>query len=137
MSSPILALRAAIRAACLPDAPLRALLGGAAEIRDEPPRGLMPVYAVFGDASCADWSTSSDRGHEQSLAIVVWAQPGSAASALAAADRIAALLDGAPLALAGHHLVQLAATALDTDRDAETGLARATLRLRATSEVAT
>lgn len=135
MSSPLLPLRAAIRARCLADPTLAALMGGSARLFDEPPRGEPPVYGLFGDATLRDWSDTGGRGHEQDLAIVVWARPGSAASGLAAAARISDLLDDADLALDGHRLVALAATAMDVDRDPDTRQARATLRLRAVTEV--
>jgi hypothetical protein len=111
-------------------------MGGAAQIHDEPPRGAEPVYVVFGDAICRDWSTSSDRGHESEFALVVWARPGSAASGLAAAARIAELLESPDLAPAGHRLVQLAIVATETARDRESRLVHVTLRIRATTEVA-
>jgi hypothetical protein len=135
--SPVLALRVAIRAHCAGDAVLAQLMSGAIRLYDEPPRGAEPVYALFGPCELVDWSTSSDRGHEQNLTIVVWAAPGSAASGLSAADRLSVLLDEAQPALAGHRLVSLAVTGLDTARDDKTGLARTTLRLRAVTEVAT
>jgi hypothetical protein len=133
--SPVLALRIGIRARCGGDAALAELMSGTIRLYDEPPRGAEPVYALFGPCELTDWSTSSDRGHEQTLTIVVWAASGSAASGLRAADRIAALLEDAPLALAGHRLVNLAVTGLDTTRDDKTGLSRTTLRLRAVTEV--
>ena len=136
MTSPLLGLRAAILARCAADAALSTLLGGAGRLYDEPPRGEPALYALFGPAELSDWSTSSDRGHEQQLGIVVWSRPGNAAAALAAADRIATLLDDAPLAVAGHRLVSLAVLAQNADRDPDTGLGRVALRLRATTEVA-
>lgn len=135
MTSPILALRAAILARCAADPPLAALLGGAATIHDEPPAGAAPVYAVFGEAEARDASTSTERAHEQDLAIRVWARPGSAASALAAAERIAELLDDADLALSGHRLIRLTMTALGIDREPRSHIARAVLRLRAVTEI--
>ena len=133
-ASPILALRAAIRAKVAADAELAGLMGGAAKLFDEPPRGEPPLYAVFGDVSATDWSDTGGRGHEQDLRLVVWSRPGSAASGLKAAERLAALLDDAPLALAGHHLVHLAVTAIESARDTETTLARVTVRLRAVTQ---
>ena len=65
-----------------------------------------------------------------------WARAGSARSALLAAERLAALLHDAPLALEGHRLVNLRVTATEVDRDRETNLARVTLRLRAVTELA-
>jgi hypothetical protein len=135
MTSPILALRAAILAATQGDAELAALMGGAVRIHDEPPRAAEPVYAVFGDAGARDWSTGSDRGHEQDATLVVWAREGSARSALLAAERMAALLDGAPLPLVGHRLVDLRVADIDVRRDGGANLAQVTLRLRAVTEV--
>ncbi len=134
MTAPILALRAAILAAAQGDAELAGLMGGTVRIHDEPPRAAEPVYAVFGDTEARDWSTGSDRGHEQDAAIAVWAREGSARSALLAAERIAALLDGAALALAGHRLVNLRVAGIDVRREPGTGLARVTLRIRAVTE---
>jgi hypothetical protein len=134
MSSPILALRRAVLDAATGDAELTSLMGGALRLYDEPPRGSEPVYAVFGDATAQDWSTDTDRGHEQDLSIVVWSERGSARAALAAAERFAALLDDAPLALAGHRLVNLRVTEISTGRDKDTQLSRITLHLRAVTE---
>lgn len=120
MTSPVLALRAAIRARSLADALLAALMGGTVRLFDEPPRGEPPVYALFGDASVRDWSDSGGRGHEQQVALVVWSRPGSTASALAAAARIGELLDDAGLTLDGHRLVSLSLQAVETGRDPDT-----------------
>jgi hypothetical protein len=135
MTSPLLALRAAILAACAGDPALGGLMGGAGRIHDEPPRGEDPLYAQFGPAELRDLSTSSDRGHEQDLSIVVWAVPGSGASALAVAARMADLLEDSDLGLSGHRLVNLGVRALEVDRDRDSNLVRVTLRLRAVTEV--
>lgn len=135
-TSPVLALRAAIRARCLPDAALAAAMGGVAKLSDEPPRGEAPVYGLFGESSCRDWSDTGGRGHEQEVTLVVWAKPGSAASGLLAAARLGDLLDDAALDLDGHRLVALTLLAVETDREPDSRLARVTLRLRAVSEVA-
>ncbi|MDB5592161.1 DUF3168 domain-containing protein [Enterovirga sp.] len=134
MTLPLLPLRAAIRAACAADSVLPGLLGGEPGPFDEPPRGAPPLYAVFGDAVLHDRSSSGGVGHEQDMSIVLHARPGSAASALTAADRLAAILDDGAFALVGHHLVRLSVARLDLDRDPETRLARTTLRLVAVTE---
>jgi len=135
VTSPLLSLRAAIRAACLGDLALAGLMDGEARLLDEPPRNAPPLYGVFGNAALRDWSTATDRGHEQDVAIVVWAKPGSAATGLRVAERISDLLDDAPLVLTGHRLVRLAVTGIDVERDRDSNLARVTLRLRAVTEV--
>lgn len=134
MTSPLLALRAAIRAACLADASLAALLGGPGQVLDEPPAGAVPVYPVFGDAQVRDASTSTEPGHEHEIAILVWAAAGSAAGGFRVAERIAAILDDAPLAIDGHRLVRIGVERIDTDRDRDSRLARATVRVRAVTE---
>ncbi|TDR88958.1 DUF3168 domain-containing protein [Enterovirga rhinocerotis] len=134
MSSPILPLRAAIRALCLADAPLAALMDRA--IHDEAPRGGAPAHATFGDVVLRDASSSTERGHEQEIAIRVWARPGSAASALKAADRLVALLDDSSPPLPGHRLVSLTVTAIETERDPDSDTILVTIRLRAVTEVA-
>lgn len=135
MTSPVLALRRAILDLAAADAELKGLMGGALRLHDEPPRAAEPVYALFGDVKAEDWSTDFDRGHEQDLAIVVWAERGSARTALEAAERFAAILDDASLTIEGHRLVNLRVTELASGRDRDTQLTRVTLRLRAVTEV--
>ncbi|KLK92715.1 hypothetical protein AA309_13705 [Microvirga vignae] len=134
MTSPILALRRAILEAAAGDAELIALMGGTLRLYDEPPRNAEPVYALFGDVTAQDWSTDTDRGHEQDLTIVVWSVRGSACTGLSAAERFAALLDDAPLILVGHRLVNLRVAEIASARDKDTQLARVTLHLRAVTE---
>ncbi|MGO4572807.1 DUF3168 domain-containing protein [Microvirga sp. 2TAF3] len=135
MTSPVLALRRAILDIAETDGELKALMGGALRLHDEPPRAAAPVYALFGDVTAEDWSTDFDRGHEQSLNLVVWAERGSARTALAVAEHFAAILDDAPLMLDGHRLINLRVTELASARDKDTQLTRVTLRLRAVTEV--
>jgi hypothetical protein len=136
VTSPVLALRQAIIDAASGDAVLKSLMGGALRLYDEPPRGAEPVYALFGDVTAADWSTDFSRGHEQDLGLVVWSEPGGARRALAAAERFAAILDDAALALDGPRLVNLRMTELAATRDKDSGFSRVALRLRAVTEVA-
>jgi Protein of unknown function (DUF3168) len=135
MTSPVLALRRAIIDAASVDAELRALMGGTLRLYDEPPRGADPVYALFGDVKAEDWSTDLDRGHAQSVDLVIWSEKGGARTALMVADRFYAILDDAPLTLDGHRLVNLRVIELTSARDKDSGLARVTLRLRAVTEV--
>ncbi|HZH53273.1 MAG TPA: DUF3168 domain-containing protein [Microvirga sp.] len=135
MTSPVLALRRAVLAVAENDAELLALMGGTLRLHDEPPRAAAPVYAVFGDVTAQDWSTDFDRGHEQDATIVVWAERGSARTALAVAERFASILDDAALSLDGHRLVNLRVTELSAERDKDTQLTRVSLRLRAVTEM--
>jgi hypothetical protein len=134
MMSPILALRRAILDLASSDMELKSLMGGTLRLHDEPPRGAEPVYALFGDVTAQDWSTDTDRGHEQDLTIVVWSERGSARTGLTAAERFAAILDDAPLTLDGQRLINLRVTEISSGRDKDTQLSRVTLRLRAVTE---
>lgn len=136
MTSPLLAMRAAILAHLGDDAPLLALMGGALRLHDEPPRGAAPVYALFGEGEARDDSVLGARRHRHRLDLVVIGRPGSARSALEVAERIAARLDDAPLALAGHALILLRVSALASARDDKSGDIRATIGLEAVTEAA-
>lgn len=133
-ATPLLAMRAAILAYLALDATLASLMDGRLRLYDEPPRGAVPVYAVFGDAEVRDESVDGTRRHAHSLALILFAKPGSTRSALDAAERMADLLDDAPLALAGHTLITLRVQAIGAARDSATGEARATLTLQAVTE---
>lgn len=132
--SPLLALRAAILEALATDAALVALMDGALRLHDEPPRAAEPVYSVFEEASTRDASVDGARRHEHAVRIAVWGRAGAARPALEAAERIAVVLDDAPLVLDGHHLVRLRAAALEAGRDPRSRLARVVVVLDAVTE---
>ncbi|MBD8906825.1 tail completion protein gp17 [Methylorubrum zatmanii] len=134
--SPLLALRAGILARLARDPGLAVLMGGSLRLYDEPPRGAAPVYALFGDGEAGDDSVVGARRHRHALTLVVFAKPGSARTALDAAERMAVLLDDADLALAGHALVFLRLTRIASTRDEQTGEARTILAFEAVTEVA-
>ncbi len=133
MTSPVLALRMAVRAALLLDAPLRTLLGGE-KIYDEAPRSAEPPFAVFGEAEARDWSTGDASGHEHRLSLRVWSDQNGDAEALAITGRMAEVLDDADLVLDGHRLVLIGMTAEEMSKPGRDGRRRAVLRLSALTE---
>ena len=134
MSDAILALRAAIQARLMDDAALTALIGPD-RIHDEAPRAARGLYVVHGEVEARDWSTGSDHGCEQELALVVWAaQSASSRQALEAAGLIVRSLDDAELALDGHALVNLRWLSSRLAREPRNGLAFVTIRFRAVTE---
>lgn len=132
-ASPVVALRKAIRAHLLADAPLVAALGGE-KVFDEAPRGADPPYALFAETQMRDWSTGQSRGAEQFLTLAVVSAHRGLSAALAVAQQLVELLDEAPLTLEGHALVDLRFVSLETKRDQTGRFARVTLRFRATTE---
>ena len=133
MTHPVLALRAAIRAAVSAEPGLAALAPEG--IADAAPRGRPRPFAVFESVELRDWSTGSDTGHEQLLVIAVHARDGAETQAFALADALARRLDGADLVLDGHRLVNLTVTACESRRGREASAPRVALRLRAVTEV--
>ncbi|MFT0890915.1 DUF3168 domain-containing protein [Pseudochelatococcus sp. G4_1912] len=131
---PVLALREALITQLTGDPALVALMGGT-RIYDETPRGLSGVYAAFSETRLRDWSTGSDRGHEQDLAITIWSTEGGVRPALQVAARIEMLLHDAALVLDGHRLVNLQLTASEVRRDERANRSRVIMRLRAVTEV--
>jgi hypothetical protein len=134
MSDAILSLRAAIQARLETDAGLTALIG-AGRIHDEALRAARGVYVVHGDVDARDWSTGSDSGCEQDLALTVWAgESSSSRQALEAAALVVAALSEASLTPAGHALINLRWQSSRLARDAATGLAFVAIRFRAVTE---
>ena len=134
MSDAILALRAAIQARLEGDPALTALIGPG-RVHDETPRAARGLYVVHGEVEARDWSTGSDRGCEQELALVVWAaESASSRQALEAAGLIVAALDEAHLTPAGHRLVNLRWLSSRLAREPRTGLGHVTVRFRAVTE---
>ena len=135
MTHPLLALRRAIHARLAGDAELVRLLKGP-RVYEEPPRGAQPPYVAFGEATLRDWSDTSGAGHEQLVTLLIWSGEPGAKQALDLGARVAALLDGAALALQGHRLVNLRLTAQELKREGRPDpLRRLALKLRAVTEV--
>lgn len=133
MSSPVLALRRAIRAALLADPTLSGQLGGP-HVYDEAPPGAPAPRIAFAEVQARDWSAQSSAGAEQILVLSVWSDARGMREALDIADRVVALLNEAPLTLAGHRLIDLRFVALATRREQNGRYARAEMRFRATTE---
>lgn len=130
---PALALRQAMLAHLGADAALAAMMGGSLRLSDEPERGATGVYVTFGPMRQAGRAADGVALVRHELELAVWSRPGGMKPALEAAERIAALLDGAPLPLAPHRLLVLTAL-VDAARDARSGLGRAAVRIAALVE---
>ena len=134
-AGPLIALRTAVRARLVGDAGLTALLGGE-RVYDEAPRGATLPYVTFAEAAARAWPEGGSPGHAHEFSLVAWSEQGGDSEALAIVDAMAALLDDAPLAPAGHRLVLLRVAAQETARPDAEGRRRATLRLEALTEPA-
>ena len=101
---------------------------------DEAPPGAPAPRIALSDVQSRDWSAQASKGAEQILILSVWSSARGTREALDIADRVVALLDEAPLTLAGHRLIDLRFIALATRREQNGRYARADIRLRATTE---
>lgn len=132
--SAALALQGALVGALWADDALLALLGGARNIFDSPPKGARPPYLVIArhDVFARDGDLAP--GFDHRLVLVAWAPEASRRPVLAMAERVATVVLEAPLAPAGlsvtHRVVERTETAIDL----RTGFARASVRARVFSE---
>ena len=60
-----------------------------------------PPYVHLGEMNARDWSTATEAGTEMNFAVVAWSRTQGRSEGLAIADRVAALLHDAALALDG------------------------------------
>jgi hypothetical protein len=135
MPTSSVALRAAIHDALVADGALTALLGGP-KIYDEPPQGAAFPYVTLGEARVSDFSTASSPGEEHRLTLHAWSRQGGHKQAHTIAGALLSALDDAPLAPAGHHLVNLRFTTADIRRESDGRTYHALVRFRAVTEPA-
>ena len=133
MSTSAVALRAAIHDALVADGALTALLGGP-KVYDEPPKGAAFPYVTLGEARVEDFSAGSDRSDEHRLTVHAWSRHGGHREAHMIAGALLAALDDAPLAPAGHHLVNLRFATADIRRESDGRTYHALVRFRAVTE---
>jgi hypothetical protein len=135
MSTAAAALRAAIHNALVADGALSALLGGP-KVYDEPPRGAAFPYVTLGDARVSDFSAGSEPGEEHQITLHGWSRQGGHREAHLIAGALLQALDDAPLAPAGHHLINLRFALADIRREADGRTYHALVRFRAVTEPA-
>ena len=126
-----MALQGALVAALLGDAALVALVGN--RVFDAPPKGVTAPYVVIARHDVLARDGDLAPGHDHRLILHVWAGEPSRASALAIAERVAAV--AMTFAVAGLTLTLRRHERTDTVIDGTTGLARAAVGLKFFSEV--
>ncbi|HZP20090.1 MAG TPA: DUF3168 domain-containing protein [Bauldia sp.] len=128
------ALQKAIFAALAGDAAVGALIGD--RIYDAAPRDAAFPYVGLGQASFADWSTSTEAGAEHRLVLHVWSRERGKAETLRIIAAVTAALDDAALALDGQRLVNLRFETGDAARDPDGITWHGVMRFRAVTEPA-
>jgi hypothetical protein len=129
------ALRAAIHRALIADGALIAALGGA-KVYDEPPRDASFPYVTLGEARIVDASADDGPTQEHQLTLHAWSRQGGHREAHVITGALLQALDDAPLAPAGHRLVNLRFSIADIRREADGRTYHALVRFRAVTEPA-
>lgn len=135
MTAPAVDLQKAVFEALNGDAELVAVLGGA-KISDHAPANISFPYVTFGRTSIYDWSTGTESGTEQLFTLHVWSKAKGKKESLDIMEIVKARLDQAPLALDGHHLVNLRLEFAEARYDDDLAVHHGLLRFRAVTEQA-
>ena len=133
MPAASVALRAAIHDALIADTALAAALGGH-RVYDPPPREAELPYVTLGEVRITDASGDDAPLLEHQLTLHAWSRQGGHKEAHAIAAALLQALDDAPLAPAGHRLVNLRFTVADIRREADGRTYHALVRFRAVTE---
>jgi hypothetical protein len=134
MTSPITALKDAIKARLQGDAGVLALLREAKIFADPPKHAAYP-HIAFVSAVARENGTATDNGHATDIGLGIWCRGNGSGEGLGIADAVTVALASLPATLAGHRLVNLLVLAVDGSslKDGETW--RIVMRIRAVTEV--
>ena len=133
MTSAAADLQKALFAALAADTGLTALLGPG-KVFDHAPANVAFPYVSLGRTGVYDWSTGTESGTEQLLTLHVWSKARGKAETLAIMEIVRQRLDGGPLALDGHHLVNLTFEFAEARFDEDLSVYHGLLRYRAVME---
>jgi hypothetical protein len=130
------ALAAAIRAAAVADAGVKALLGDPARLYDEPAADVAFPYVTFGRVESRQLDTAAMEAQEHFVTLHFWSRYGGRAEALDVIATLRAVLHNAALAVTDRRLVLLFAQFSDVFRAGDGRTTHGVLRLRAVTEAA-
>lgn len=130
---PAWALQKAVIAALRGHAGLAAIVPPDRVYDAVPARSLYP-YIAIGPISVKDRASGGAPAHEQRISFTAFSRSPGFREAYALADAVSAALDGAGLALEGHHLTLLHFDSAEFRREADALTSRAILSFRALTE---
>ena len=133
MPSSALALQQSIFATLGAHPAIVALLG-AARIHDHVPQPATYPYISFGQSTTRDADTSTEAADEHMLTLHVWSRAEGRKETHEIIDAVRAALHDAPLALAGHRLVNLRHEFSEARREPDGDTIHGLVRLRAVTE---
>jgi hypothetical protein len=115
------------------DSALAGLLGGA-KIHDHAPAHVVFPYITFGRTSGFDWSTGTESGTDHLFTLHIWSKGQGKKEALEIMERARQLIDDAPLAMTGHHLVSIRLEFSEVRFDEDLSVYHGLLRFRVLTE---
>ncbi|MBB5703709.1 hypothetical protein FHS76_003619 [Ochrobactrum daejeonense] len=127
------ALQRALFEALKNDDELIESIGGEHIYDHVPPKGPFPCVTL-GETATRDWNTSTEAGGEHFLNILIWARESGRKRVLDIAAKIATRLDGMPVEVNGHRLVNLMLTEVLARNTDGLGSYLGTMRYRAVTE---
>ena len=133
MSTSALALQQSIFATLTTAAALTTLLGGAA-IYDETPQPSRFPFITFGQSTLREASTATEPGDEHIVTLHVWSRAHGRSETHAILGAVRTALHDQPLALAGHHLINLRHEFSEARRDPDGETIHGIIRFRAVTE---
>ncbi len=133
MSSATWHLQQAVHGALAADTEVLSLLDGARIFDDVPQRAAFP-YITLAGFTLNDWATGTEPGAEITFTVNAWSRGAGHKQAHLIADVVRSALHDAPLAIAGHHLVNLRHVSSDTHRERDGDTYRVSARFRVVLE---
>jgi Protein of unknown function (DUF3168) len=128
------ALVAAVRAAAMANAGVKAVLGDPARVYDDPPPEPVFPYVTLGRVESRGADAANVDAIEHALTLHVWSRYGGRAEALDVIAALRSALHNAPLSVSGRTLVFLFASFADVFRAGDGRTTHGVLRLRAMLE---
>jgi hypothetical protein len=126
-------LQRAIHAALAGNQAVEALLGNGGVFDGLADGPVFPAI-VFGAVQSVDWSTATEAGEEHRLILEVWSRENGKREVQAIMAAVKDTLHDLPLAMTGHHLVNLRLERTSAEREARSRRHRGTMRFRAVTE---
>lgn len=133
MAHPSAELQTVIFQTLTSDPGLTALLGGPKVFDRRPEHAKFP-YLTLGRTAVVDWSTGTEDGAEHILTLHVWAKGGGKQETYEIMDKVVERLNNTPMALEGHHLINLQLQFAEARREPDSTAYHGILRFRAVTE---
>lgn len=133
MIHPAADLQKAIHQELIANVPLVSALGDA-KIYDHNPEAAGFPYIVLGEATCTDWSTSTEDGNQHNFMLHIWSRRSDRQQIYNIQQILRDSLHDSELSAADHHIINLRLELCEVRTDVESGHMHGVMRFRAITE---